>query len=117
MLGPMSDASQSKSAPLRIGRAFGKCRSSSAKRQRRSRGRSGIGRDRNVTGDAVNPEAREPRLNPASAAVVDGFIQGFLSGDRIIVRLADLPLALVRWAYLEGLRYGGGTRLGEGGCR
>jgi hypothetical protein len=70
----------------------------------------------------VNPEAHEPRLNPAIvvddtrlAAAVSEFVLGFLSGDGIAVRLAELPLALVRWGFLEGLSYGSGNRSEGGG--
>ena len=35
--------------------------------------------------------------------------------ETVIARLADLSLAVARWAYLEGLRYSGGGRVAGGG--
>jgi hypothetical protein len=34
--------------------------------------------------------------------------------ETVTARLADLSLAVARWAYLEGLRYGGGQAQGGG---
>jgi hypothetical protein len=40
---------------------------------------------------------------------------GFLRIDeKVAARIADLSLALVRWAYMEGFRYCGGANRGEG---
>jgi hypothetical protein len=42
--------------------------------------------------------------------------QLFLKLDETVTsRLADLSLAVARWAYLEGFRYGGGGRVGGDG--
>jgi hypothetical protein len=75
--------------------------------------------DEFIRADAADREHSEAivRLQERLRERVTGDRWGaFLKLDeRVTARIADLALALVRWAFLEGLRYGGGGRAEGGG--